>query len=98
MFYLSANAPHTRLASYSASVTGKRAMLKITIEVTDSFELSHLLRSLEELQEQQKQHARQAAAPKRPPANVKARRAIDRQVLLALPAPSYDNRGGSDDA
>lgn len=88
MFYLSDNNEHARLKSYSATVNGKAALLKITVQVTDTFELSFLLRALEDLQKATEQRARPPKArADRPAAAPKSTKTIGRQVMLALPPP-----------
>ncbi len=92
MFILSASDEHARLKSYDAAVKGSKAVLRITIEVSDTFTLSYLLRSLGDVQKEQA-----AAAKRKPaeaPAKAKALPQIERQNFLALPPPSRNSNGG----
>ena len=88
-FYINGDSEHVRLKSYEATIKGPTTTLRITIEISDTFELSYILRTLEEMQEQTK-------AAKRAQARSKARHAsnhktIEPQKLLALPPPDQDS-------
>jgi hypothetical protein len=86
--YLSKENPHVRLKSYDATIKGQKTTLRITVEVTDPYELSFLLKSLEELQTAPRKQ-RQTADPERRPLTER-QTAISRVPMLALPAPKFD--------
>ncbi len=73
---------HTRLKSYSATTKGTVSIIKIEIECTDHGQFSYLLRSLAEIDAEQKT----ARAAKAAAAKQKSRKA-EAQARLALPAP-----------
>lgn len=90
MLIVSGNDEHVRLKSYDATVKGKTSTLKITLEVTDTFALSYLLRQLEDLMAAEPEKP----APKRRRKDESMPRDADRkrlegQRLLALPPPDY---------
>lgn len=86
--FLHGDGEHVRLKSYDATIKGKTTLLRVVLEVTDPYELSHILMSLERTQAEQ--------AAKRKPPSAKELRSdhgqtkIERQTLLALPPPNYD--------
>lgn len=85
--FLHGDDEHVRLKSYDATIKGKTTLLRVVLEVTCPYELSHILTSLERSQAEQ-------AAKRNPPA-AKPRgsdrhKKIERQTLLALPPPNYD--------
>lgn len=89
MFILSDTSEHVRLKSYDANVKGKTATLRITVEVTDTFELGYILRGLEELMAAPKQKPPRSRAD-RHPAPPTSRKKLAQQVMLALPPPRRD--------
>lgn len=84
MFILTDGSEHVRLKSYDANVKGKTATLRIIVEVRDTYELSYLLRGLEELM---------AGSKQKPPSdtNGQRKRIARQQPLLALPPPRRDD-------
>lgn len=92
-FILTGGSEHVRLKSYDATIKGKTTLLRITVEVTDSWELSYLLRGLEDLDAQQKQEKARAREPAQRAAST--RKKIEKQVMLALPPPRRDEWEGS---
>lgn len=85
--YIGIDNEHARILRYGANHNGKRAVVKIEIEVTDPDALAWILRDITRAQEGQK--AFQAAAAEQARAEKKAARArpaaIGRQELLGLP-------------
>jgi len=86
--FLHGDDEHVRLKSYDATIKGKTTLLRVVIEVTCPYELSHILMSLERAQAEQ-------AAKRNPPAAKRrgsdhGHKKIERQTLLALPPPNYD--------
>lgn len=77
---------HVRLKSYGAVIKGPVAILRLEIEVRDTYELGFMLRGLEELQQAGK------ARPKRP-AKAAEQKKIGHQARLALPAPNQEGWG-----
>ncbi len=99
-FIVTDGQPHVRLKTYDATIKGKTALLRVTIEVTDTFELTLMLSGLERLEAAQKEAARNRAThgdlrerrsdqPKKP----SGRKKIEQQVMLALP-PHFENEEG----
>lgn len=85
-FFIGGASEHVRLKSYGANVKGPTATLTVTLEVSDTFELSYLLRSLEQLKADQDTAARNRKAAKAgKPARKTAQ--IEHAPLLALPPP-----------
>ena len=76
-----------RLKSYDATTKGKISTLRVTVEVSDAYELAHMLESLERIAQAQASRARAAKAPK--PATT-THKSVGHQKLLALPPPERD--------
>lgn len=89
-FFLSETNEHVRLKSYDATIKGGKTTLRITVEVTDPYELSFLLRALEELQTAPKKPAPTTGSGHRSATDITPRNKLSQQVMLALPAPRRD--------
>ena len=94
MLIISSRTEHVRIKSYDANVKGSTSVLTIKLEVTDTYELSYILRSLEELMAEKKSPpavplVRATVEPEtRADAKPKGRgKAVAAQTMLALPAP-----------
>lgn len=89
MLIISDRSEHVRLKSYGAVTKGKVSVVTIAVEVTDTFELSMLLRELESLSEATKA-AKRHVEPKAEP-KPRTQRKLGHQQMLALPAPQRDD-------
>lgn len=84
MFVLGYDTEKLRLKSYSASMKGTRSTITIVVETDDHFELTYALRTLAQLDAEQKQ---KATAAKRAAAAEKVKPKQQAQTRLALPPP-----------
>lgn len=68
MFILSGNDDSSILKSYKATTTGTKSVVTIQVEVSDHWDLSHMLRQLEDILSVQKVRAaaRKAEAARKP--------------------------------
>lgn len=85
-FFLFTEETHTRIKSYSGTINGAKATVRIQLEIDDPDErLGYLLRQLKEFQEEQKRLLK--PAPKSRARKPKPKQ-ITEQRPLALPAPT----------
>jgi hypothetical protein len=82
------------LKTWDAATKGTTTTLRVTVEVTDAYDLAYMLESLQKIKLAHDNRARLAAAEARKPPALKGKPAklvrLDQQRMLALPAPRRD--------
>ena len=91
MFLITSDTPSVRIKGYDANTKGKTTTLRVTIEVTDAYELAHRLETLERLMVEQANKERLAKVAAKTPATPGKLKRIDQQRMLALPPPSRED-------